>query len=82
MTSPPDDTSQYTDGPDVLDARAYGDTIPEIKLAALDVARELYGPDARLRIEHVSGIATAIATDKKFWATVTVRCLSLPDEDR
>ena len=73
---------QRLDGPDVLNARVYGDDIPALKLAALDQARELYGPDATLRIEHVETINTS-ATDKgKFWTHVHVRCLNLPEEDR
>ncbi len=74
---------QRTGGPDILQAHVYGDSIPALKMAALDVARELYGPDADLRIEHVDPIQTAVRHSKgKFCTSVQVRCLNLPEEDR
>lgn len=74
----------YTSEADVLRARVYGDTIPAMKLAALDKARQLYGPDAQLRIEGTGTIDTSISGEpgRVFTTTVTVRCLSLPAEDR
>jgi hypothetical protein len=73
---------QQLSGPDVLVARVYGDDIPGLKMAALDQARDLYGPDAALRVEHVDRINTALADKGKFWTYVHVRCLNLPAEDR
>jgi hypothetical protein len=78
---------QRISGPDVLSAFVYGDDIPALKMAALDKARELYGPDAHLRIERVGQISAMtirhmIETRGKFAATILVRCLNLPDEDR
>jgi hypothetical protein len=70
-------------GPDVLLARVQGNSIADLKLAALDQARELYGPDAELRIVGLDNIATStFPEDGKFRTTVTVRCLNFPDEDR
>ena len=69
-----------TDGPDVLVATSYGDSIDAIKLAALDEARALYGEDAALQIERVSSIQTAVCRSRgRFCAFVTVRCLQLPE---
>ena len=69
-----------TDGPDVLVAQSYGDSIDAIKLAALDEARALYGEDSPLRIEHVSSVQTSIMRRKgRFCAFVTIRCLQLPE---
>lgn len=76
------DQEQRTDGADTLCAQVYGDSIPALKLAALDKARELYGPDAELRIEGTGAINTSSLGEGKFWAYVTVRCLNLLEEDR
>ena len=73
---------QQLSGPDVLLASVYGDDIPALKMAALDAAHELYGPDAVLRIEHVGTIQTTLSSKGKFFTQVQVRCLNLPDEDR
>jgi hypothetical protein len=71
------DREQRTeDGEATLDALSYGDDIPAIKMAALDAARKLYGHAARLQIEGVGTIRTAVLPDKgEFCAWVTVRCL-------
>jgi hypothetical protein len=71
-------------GPDTFRAKAHGNSIPQIKLAALDKARELYGADAALRIEGLEEISTSWgdSEDGKFWTWVTIRCLNLPEEDR
>lgn len=73
---------QRLDGPAVLRAHVHGDSIPALKMAALDQARELYGPDAKLRIERVDSINTSSSDKGKFWTYVHVRCLNLPEEDR
>lgn len=73
---------QRLGGPDVLDAFVHGDDIPALKMAGLDRARELYGPDAALAIEHVDSISTSISSKGKFCTHVHVRCLNLPAEDR
>lgn len=71
------------DGADVLRAYVHGNSIPELKLPALDKARELYGQAARLRIEHTGPVSTSPTSRRgKFTAEVTLRCLSLPEEDR
>lgn len=75
-------TGRIAGGADVLVAHAYGNTIPAIQLAALDTARELYGPGAELRIEHTGEIFTSALGRGKFQADVTIRCLSFPGEDR
>ena len=65
-------------GPDVLRASVKGDSIDELKLAALDHARRLYGDDVSLSIEGVSDLYVAPVSGK-FIATVRVRCLNLPE---
>jgi hypothetical protein len=78
-----DELETLAPGPDVLLARVQGNSIADLKLAALDQARELYGPDAQLRIVGLDNIATGtFPEDGKFRTTVTVRCLNFPDEDR
>ena len=78
-----DELETRASGPDILNARVQADSIPQMKLAALDQARELYGPDAQLRIVGLDEIYTSHSPeDGKFWTTVTVRCLNLPAEDR
>jgi hypothetical protein len=77
---------QTRPGPDVLRAFAYGNDINEIKMAALDQARELYGEKALLRVESMGHVGTAacwIPGDKggRFCAYVYIRCLSVPVED-
>lgn len=58
----------------LLAATAYGGSIEAIKMAALDSARELYGPDALLQIESMSRVSTAARQDRgKFVAKVYVR---------
>jgi hypothetical protein len=73
---------QRLNGPDVLAALVHGDDIPALKMAALDRARELYGPDAVLQIEEVGTIRTACSPKGQFCTCVYVRCLNLPEEDR
>lgn len=73
---------QRLGGPDVLFAVVHGNSIPELKMAALDKARDLYGPDAQLQIERVENVATSVAAEGSFRAYVYVRCLNLPEEDR
>ncbi len=59
-------------------------SIPLLKAAALDEARALYGEDAQLQLEGVSDVANVRFTQEsgRFTATVLVRCLNLPEEDR
>jgi hypothetical protein len=74
------DQDKRLDGPDVLHALSHGDTIDEIKLAALDEARALYGDDAPLQIEQVGSLNTGVRRSKgRFFAYVIVRCLQLPE---
>jgi hypothetical protein len=54
---------------------AYGDSLPGIEASALAEARDLYGPDAELRLEHVGPVHTAFTTDPgRYYARVKVRC--------
>jgi hypothetical protein len=76
------DQEQQLSGPDVLVAFVYGDDIPALKMAALDQARDLYGPDAALQIERVDCIQTTASSKGRFCTRVHVRCLNLPAEDR
>ena len=73
---------QRLSGPDVLVAFVYGDDIAALKMAGLDHARDLYGPDAALQIERVDHIHTTASSKGKYSTNVHVRCLNLPDEDR
>jgi hypothetical protein len=72
-------------GPDLLTAYVYGDSITAMKMAALDEARVLYGPDARLTVEGIGGISTtlmpSVAEERgRFRAVVQVRCLDYADD--
>jgi hypothetical protein len=73
---------QRLDGPDVLDAFVFADDIPALKMAALDQARDLYGPDAQLAVERTGRISSGMPSKGKFCAHVLVRCLNFPEEDR
>jgi hypothetical protein len=80
---PERDTERHTaPGQDVLAAHVYGDNVPEFRMAALDQARQLFGPDAVLRIERVESINTTTAQrpGRTFMATVIVRRLDEGDE--
>lgn len=73
------DQDKRLDGPDMLSASVYGDNIDALKLAALDEARKLYGPDVPLQIEEVWGFRTSTSSRGAFHAYVTVRCLQIPE---
>lgn len=82
-----DQEQQTRPGPDVLRAFAYGNDITEIKMAALDQARELYGEKALLRVESMGHVGTSAGWTPggkggRFCAHVYIRCLNLPEEDR
>lgn len=69
-------------GPDVLNALVYGDDIPGLTRAALDKARDLYGPAAELAVERVGSIDTSCHSKGAFCTRVTVRCLNFfPGEE-
>ena len=72
------------DGPDVYRARVFGDSMPELKAAALDKALRFYGPKAQLQVLGVRDVASRALADGEghTTATVYVRCLNLPEEDR
>jgi hypothetical protein len=77
---------QTRPGPDVLRAFAYGNGITEIKMAALDQARELYGEKAMLKVEAMGHVGTAACwtpggEQGRFCAYVYIRCLDLNEED-
>jgi hypothetical protein len=75
-------TRKRTSGPDFMETMAHGNDINAIRMAALDIARDLYGPNARLAIEDTGTIQKAVATHKgRFCAHVTVRCLDYPAEE-
>jgi hypothetical protein len=65
-------------GPDVLTARVYGDTIPELRLAALIEGAALWGETADLAVEGVADVDTSMPGSRRgrFNARVRVRCLS------
>lgn len=65
-----------TDGPDFLDAFVYGNSIPELRSAALAEAEALWGEKADAAVEGVGTIHTASSARGSFNATVTVRCLN------
>lgn len=73
------DQDKRLDGPDVLSASVYGNDIDGLKLAALDQARKLYGPDAPLQIEDIGNLYNSSSSRGAFHATITVRCLKLPE---
>jgi hypothetical protein len=80
-----DELETREDGPATLLARVAGNSIPELKLAALDQAREFYGPEAELRVTGLEKVRTNWAAEDgegKWWTTATVECLNLPAEDR
>lgn len=64
------------EGPDVLNARVHGDSIPALKAAAITRAVELYGAEASLEIERVWAIDTWGGSKGRFCTTVRVRCLN------
>lgn len=65
------------DGPDVLLAMAYGDSIRGIESDARNQALDLYGPDADLKVEEISQARTASCKiHGSFVATVKVRCVN------
>ena len=66
-------------GEDTLTANVYGDDLPGLRMAALDKARKLYGPDAVLQIEAVQNIGTSIV-EAEFRARVIVRRIDGGDE--
>jgi hypothetical protein len=75
-----------TSGPDFVDvsgkSEALGsirETLTEIRMQAIDRARKLYGPDARLEVIRTSTV-TALSGGR-YTALVTVRCLDFPAED-
>lgn len=63
-------------GGDMLGATVRGDSVSELKAAALLKAAELWGPDADLAIESVGSVGTALGSRGRFIATVYVRCLN------
>lgn len=64
-----------SEGGDLYAAKVYGDSVPEIRKAALATARELYGEKACLYVEHVGTVHdSAPGRREPFYAVVTVRC--------
>ena len=62
---------------------AGGTSIPAIKMAALDKARELYGPAAHLAIVYMGQVIVEdgpAAAERPFNAEVTVRCLNYSED--
>lgn len=64
------------DGPDILVAHVHGDSIPELRGAALIEAAALWGETAESEVEGVSGVETWRGTRGRFAARVRVRCLN------
>lgn len=65
------------DGPDLLEATGRGETLPEMRAAAMAKARALYGQDAELRVESAGRIRTY---GTGFICMFTIRCLNFPRE--
>lgn len=71
-------------GPDMFTATAYGNSMDELKLAALDLARGFYGAEAPLQIEGVGPVEATnplgVARGRgRYNAPVRIRCLRLPE---
>ncbi len=67
-------------GPDFHKAYVQADSIPELEAAALASAADLYGPDAKLVVEDIGTIDTAIIRSRgRFLTAVLVRCLNYED---
>lgn len=69
---------------DTLHAKVHGNSIPELKMKALDEAHRLYGPDAQLQIVNVGAIYASnhIANHDgrgQWYTQVTVRCLNVDE---
>jgi hypothetical protein len=65
-------------GPDVLTARVHGDSIPELRGAALIEGAALWGEAADLEAESVRDVVTSMPGSRRgrFHARVRVRCLN------
>jgi hypothetical protein len=72
------------DGPDVLVARAWGDSVPELRGAALIEGAALWGETADLEAESVRDVATSMPGSRRgrFNAYVRVRCLNYAEIDQ
>ena len=72
------------DGPDVLVACVHGDTIPELRGAALIEGAALWGETADLTVERVGDLVTSMSGScrGRFRARVRVRCLNYAEIDR
>jgi hypothetical protein len=65
----------------ILHVTAYGDNVNELELAALDEAREFFGPDVHLEVVNDyqvvgTGEFDKEAGDKKYAAGMRVRALN------
>jgi hypothetical protein len=63
-------------GGNLFRALVHADTRAELQFTALDLARDLFGPDAHLQVEHIDTISTTIRKDApgRFCTTITIRC--------
>jgi hypothetical protein len=68
--------ARRAEGGDVLAASVYGNSIPELREAALARARGLYGPRADLAVESIGTIGTSFSIRGQFHAQVDVRCVN------
>jgi hypothetical protein len=77
-----------TSGPDVLVAGVHGGSVPELRQAVLLEAvlleaEALWGENAKLEVESVGTVYTALNTRAgRFNADVRVRCLNYEEIDR
>lgn len=65
---------------DLMNGNFWGNSIPQIKMAALDRARELYGPQAELQIEDIGTDHSANGYSHRFFADVEVRCMNYSED--
>jgi hypothetical protein len=77
--SPPGPLAAVADEPEVLTARAWGDSMDGLREDALRRGRGWFGPDARLKVLEISDVTSSLIRDpvpgSTYRATVLVRCL-------
>lgn len=68
------DTEQGTQGRTVR-VGAYGKDMPSLEMAALDGAREFFGPHMRLEVipDYEASHSESAPPERRFWAMVGVR---------
>ena len=75
--------ARRAEGGDRLQADVRGNSIPELRAAALEEAAELWGPGAQIEVESVGTVYTCSrAGYPAFSACVYVRCLNYAEVSR